>query len=121
MGIGDGFIPDLVDMSAVDEVARVSTAEAQRVAQDIRAQEGFCVGISSGANMAVALELRKQGLAVATLWPDSADRYASVGLAGTAAGEVGCWFKPFCEARGHALLGVSGHARADLCESDESH
>jgi cysteine synthase len=102
MGIGDGFIPDLVDMNAVDEVRQVSTATAQKTANDIRAQHGFCVGISSGANMAVAMDLQRQGLTVATLWPDSADRYASVGLEEDAA--VGCRFRAFCEARAHALL-----------------
>lgn len=102
MGIGDGFIPDLMDMNAVDEVRQVSTATAHRIAHEIRQQHGFCVGISSGANMAVAMELQQQGLTVATLWPDSADRYASVGLGED--GVVGCRFRLFCEARAHALL-----------------
>jgi cysteine synthase A len=104
MGIGDGFIPDLVDLGQVDEVRRVSTVEARRVAQEIRERHGYCVGISSGADMAAALTLHDKGLTVATIWPDSADRYGSVGLAGVRDSEVGCPFRSFCQARALALL-----------------
>jgi len=104
MGIGDGFVPDLVDLRSVDRIACVSSAEARAAAGRIRARHGYCVGISSGANMAAALELRARGAAVATVWPDSADRYASVGLGGESSVGVRCALRPFCDARGRALL-----------------
>jgi cysteine synthase A len=104
MGIGDGFIPALVDMERVDQVRSVSTAEAHRVAQEIRERHGFCVGVSSGANMAVAMAMRDEGFTVATIWADSADRYASVGLAEASAAGVGCRLRTFCAARAQALL-----------------
>jgi cysteine synthase A len=104
MGIGDGFIPDLVDMAAVDEIVCVSSARAREAAERIRALHGYCVGISSGANMAAALELQRRGASVATVWPDSADRYASVGLGDGCTSKVSCPLRPFCETRARALL-----------------
>ena len=83
----------------------MSSAEARAAAERIRVRHGYCVGISSGANMVAALRLLARGAAVATVWPDSADRYASVGLAGNASVDVRCPLRPFCEARAHALLG----------------
>ena len=105
MGIGDGFVPDLVDLEAVDEILAVSSAEARATAARIRAHFGYCVGISSGANMAAALRLHARGASVATVWADSADRYASVGLDDSASIRVRCPLRPFCEARARALLG----------------
>jgi cysteine synthase A len=105
MGIGDGFVPDLVDMAAVDEVATVSTEEARGEANRIRRQFGYCVGMSSGANHLVALRLTAGGAAVATAWPDCADRYVSVGLEPPSSAEVHCPSKPCCEARALAMLG----------------
>jgi cysteine synthase A len=104
MGIGDGFIPDLVDLGMVDEVVCVSSAEARAGADRIRNELGYCVGMSSGANMVAALRLRERGMTVATVWADSADRYASVGLCGQAAIEVRCPRRHLCRARAHDLL-----------------
>ncbi len=105
MGIGDGFIPALVDMSAIDEVVRVSTAEAVATARRIREQHGHCVGISSGANFAAALRLASRGGGVATVWADCADRYGSVGLDGVSSGDVRCSEREACAARSCAMLG----------------
>jgi len=105
MGIGDGFVPDLVDLELVDEVVCVSTTEARVAAESIRNGLGYCVGMSSGANLVAALRLRQRGMTVATVWPDSADRYASVGLCGQATIEVQCPRRQLCRARAHDLLG----------------
>ncbi len=105
MGIGDGFVPDLVDLSAIDEILTVSSAEARNAASGIRARHGYCVGVSSGANLSAARVLAQRGGTVATVWPDSADRYASMGLGDDPAIHVGCAMRPFCEARGRVLLG----------------
>jgi len=48
MGIGDGFIPDIVDMAQVDDVICVSTDEAHAAAERIREEHGHCVGRSAG-------------------------------------------------------------------------
>jgi len=112
-GIGDGFVPDLVDMSQVDEVAQVSSAEAIAESNDIRLRHGYCVGISAGANMAVAARLRDRGLAVATLWPDCSDRYGSLGLAPPFSEGVTCPHRSECLERAAELLGSPLEVPAD--------
>jgi cysteine synthase A len=79
-GIGDGFIPALVDMSFVDEVSRNDTREAHDEARRIHDVHGYCVGMSAGANMLTARRLAEDGRTVVTLWPDCSDRYVSMGL-----------------------------------------
>lgn len=105
MGIGDGFIPDLVDMSAIDRVIRVKTTDAVRESHRIRKAHGYCVGISSGANTLAALRLRDEGARAATLWPDCADRYVSVGLESPASRQVHCPLQQSCEQRARRMLG----------------
>ena len=90
MGIGDGFVPALVDMTEVDRVIRVGTAGAHASAERIRREHGFCVGRSAGANMAAALRLQAEGLTVATVWPDCSDRYLSLGLAAPSSPGMRC-------------------------------
>jgi cysteine synthase A len=106
MGIGDGFIPDLVDMSAVDEVIAVDTAEAHAQAVRLRRQHGCCVGRSAGANFAAALRLVARGETVVTVAPDCSDRYVSVGLEPPSSPDVRCPMQAACAARGAVLLGV---------------
>jgi cysteine synthase A len=104
MGIGDGFIPALVERSEIDRVIRVSTDEAHEAAVRIRRDHGFCVGRSSGANLVAALRLKAEGMIVATVWPDSADRYLSVGLEASWSDESLCPVRHLCAARSHHLL-----------------
>jgi hypothetical protein len=54
--------------------------------------------------MNVARNLARDGARVLTIWPDSADRYASVGLEPIAQGGSRCALRPYCVARSHALL-----------------
>ena len=111
MGIGDGFIPALVSMDKVDRVIRIKTADALAQADRIREQYGYCVGISAGANTLAAFQLRDEGAVVATLWPDCADRYVSVGLQAPASDDVQCPFKQACAARTQAMLGDERNRR----------
>ena len=104
MGIGDGFVPPIVDLGRVDRVLCATTAEAHETAERIRARHGYCVGRSSGANTAVALRLAAEGASVATLWPDCSDRYVSLGLESPSAGGVVCPLQAVCAERGRALL-----------------
>jgi cysteine synthase A len=108
MGIGDGFIPDLVDMSKVDEVVRVGTEEAHRAAERLRVEHGYCVGRSAGANMVAALRVHGHGASVVTLWPDCANRYVSVGLQPPSSEQVRCPLREGCEHRTRELLHGSG-------------
>ncbi len=106
LGIGDGFIPELVDLEIVDEVVRVSTADAHAEAERIRREHGYCVGRSAGANSVAACRLRARGGTVATVWPDCADRYVSLGLEAPSSDQVTCPLRCACEARARAMLGA---------------
>jgi cysteine synthase A len=81
-GIGDGFIPKLVEMSNIDEVVTISSEVAIDMARRLSKEYGLMVGISSGANMSVALEIakRKDMDKVVTVLPDRAERYLSMDL-----------------------------------------
>jgi cysteine synthase A len=103
-GIGDGFVPPLVDMAQIDGVEAVSSAAARRVVEEIRALHGHCVGMSAGANTAAARRLRDRGLAVVTVWADCSDRSGSMGLAAPGSADVSCPLREGCAARARALL-----------------
>ena len=106
MGIGDGFIPALIDRSAVDGVEQVSTAEATAEAGRIRREYGYCVGVSAGANLIAASRERDRGVLVATVFADCSDRYMSVGLEPPAAADVTCPLRAGCLQRSREMLGV---------------
>lgn len=83
-GIGAGFIPDTLDLSVVDRVEQVSSAEAIATARRLAAEEGLLVGISSGAAAAVAVRLALRddfaGKTIVVVLPDLAERYLSTSL-----------------------------------------
>jgi cysteine synthase A len=80
-GIGDGFIPDVLDVSMVDEVIEVSDEDAIETTRRLNRDLGLLVGISSGANVWAARRLaeRIQGN-ITTVLPDRAERYFSTAL-----------------------------------------
>ena len=80
-GIGDGFVPAVLDVSLVDEVLEVSDEDAIEATRDLGRNYGLLVGISSGANVWAARQLapRIQGNVV-TVLPDRAERYFSTAL-----------------------------------------
>ncbi|MBO4526208.1 MAG: pyridoxal-phosphate dependent enzyme, partial [Victivallales bacterium] len=82
-GIGDGLIPDNLDVKLIDEIATITDDEALQTSRDLALHEGLGVGISSGTNVACALRLAKRlgkGKTVLTVLPDSYDRYYSTPL-----------------------------------------
>jgi cysteine synthase len=105
MGIGDGFIPALMDMSRVHEVVRVTTEAAHDECRRLREVHGWCVGVSAGANMIAARAFTRPDRTVVTLWPDSADRYVSVGLGPPGNTGRGCPLSHVCQRR-NALLSI---------------
>jgi cysteine synthase len=78
-GIGNSFVPGTMDMSLVDEVIKVSDAEALEGVRLLALKEGVVAGSSSGAAIAGALRLaRKLGRGrIAVVLPDRGDRYFS--------------------------------------------
>ena len=80
-GIGDGFVPAVLDVSMIDEVIEVSDEDAIETTRELSRDHGLLVGISSGANRWAARQLakRRQG-SVTTVLPDRAERYFSTAL-----------------------------------------
>jgi cysteine synthase A len=79
-GIGDGFIPDVLDVNLVDMVFTVSDEEAVETTRRLARDEGLLVGTSSGANVCAALHMDNGRNRVVTLLPDRAERYFSTAL-----------------------------------------
>ena len=80
-GVGDGFVPDVLDRSLLDEVIEVSDEDAIETTCQLGRDFGMLVGISSGANVWAARQLatRMKGN-VTTVLPDRAERYFSTAL-----------------------------------------
>ena len=78
-GIGDGFIPEILNTELVDEVIEVSDDDAIETARDLNGASGLMVGISSGANVYAAKQLAEKypEARIATVLPDRVERYFS--------------------------------------------
>ncbi|WP_437790347.1 cysteine synthase A [Sorangium sp. So ce693] len=83
-GIGAGFVPDVLDLSIVDEIEQVTNEEAIAYARRLTREEGILSGISSGAAVAVAARIAKrkenEGKTIVVILPDSGERYLSTAL-----------------------------------------
>ena len=80
-GLADGFIPDIVRLSAIDRIITVSTPDAIAMAKRIAREEALFVGISAGANIVAALQVAADlgpEKRVVTILPDRGERYLSV-------------------------------------------
>ena len=83
MGIGDGLIPDNLDMEIFDDITIITDEEAIGTTKRLIREEGILCGISSGTNVAAALKLAKKlgkGKTVVTVLPDTGERYFSTEL-----------------------------------------
>ena len=83
MGIGDGLIPDNLDMTVYNNIAIVTDEEAISTTKRLIREEGLLCGISSGTNVAAALRMAKllgEGKTVVTVLPDTGERYFSTEL-----------------------------------------
>lgn len=80
-GIGAGFVPEVLDLSLVDDIAQVTNEEAVLYAQRLAKEEGILSGISCGAAVAVAVRYAKRpentGKIIVVVLPDSGERYLS--------------------------------------------
>ncbi|HFI0394166.1 TPA: cysteine synthase A [Streptococcus suis] len=82
-GISAGFIPDTLDTAAYDGIIRVKSDDALATGRAIGGQEGFLVGISSGAAIHAAIEVAKElgaGKKVLAILADNGERYLSTAL-----------------------------------------
>ncbi|HOC99292.1 MAG TPA: cysteine synthase A, partial [Myxococcota bacterium] len=76
-GIGDGFVPGVVDRSYIDMVMTVSDEDAIETARRLAREQGILVGTSSGANVWVASHFADGRRNVVTILADRAERYFS--------------------------------------------
>ena len=82
-GIGDGFIPAILNPEIVTEVVEVSDEDAIATARELAEVYGILCGTSSGANIYTASKMAEKygkDKVIATVLPDRAERYFSVGL-----------------------------------------
>jgi cysteine synthase len=85
-GIGAGFVPDVLDTDAYDEVVRVSSDDAFATTRRLAREEGILAGISSGANVWATLEVARRpenaGKTLVTFLCDTGERYLTTPLFG---------------------------------------
>ena len=83
-GIGAGFVPDVLDLSIVDEIVQVADEDAMATAVMLARTNGLLVGISSGAAAYAALQLSEKdeyaGKNIVVVLPDTGERYLSTGI-----------------------------------------
>lgn len=82
-GIGDGFIPEVLDTKLIDEVIEVTDEDAIHTTRQLAQIQGLLCGTSSGANVWAAMQVAERSeknLVIATVLPDRMERYFSTGL-----------------------------------------
>lgn len=82
-GIGAGFVPEVLDETAYDEIIAVSDADAAECTRRLARDEGILVGISAGANCHAALRVARAlgpGKVVVTVFCDTGERYLTTDL-----------------------------------------
>ena len=77
-GIGDEFIPKLVDFNLIDKVIRINDLDAINMCRILASKLGLGVGISSGANFLASV--LSGGKSVVTVFPDDLKKYLSTDL-----------------------------------------
>jgi cysteine synthase A len=80
-GIGAGFIPKNLNISILDGIEQVSTADAFSMRHSLAVEEGILAGISSGASVCAALRVAEKlgaGKIVVTIVHDTGERYLSM-------------------------------------------
>ena len=82
-GIGNSFLPKILDRSLIDEVVAVTDRDAFATVRLLARREGLLVGGSSGAVAFAAARVAEQigpGRKIVTLFSDSSERYLSQGI-----------------------------------------
>lgn len=79
-GIGANFIPAILDTSLIDDILLIEDEEAINETREFAKATGISVGISSGANIALAkrLSMYYPEKKIVTIAPDGGEKYLSV-------------------------------------------
>ncbi len=122
-GISDEFIPEIVDLSALDRVIAVDDGDAIIMAQMLAGQLGLAVGISSGANFLAAVKVQdslSEEAVVATVFPDDNKKYLSTDLLREEPPESD-YFSPFIELEGYEAFKRVCHTCCNFASCTERH
>ena len=82
-GIGDGFIPEVLDTGIITDIVEVTDEDAISTARELAGVQGLLVGTSSGANVWAAKQMAKkygEDKVIVTILADRAERYFSTAL-----------------------------------------
>lgn len=82
-GIGDGFVPEVLDVDMIDDIVEVTDEDAIATARELAMVQGLLVGTSSGANVWAAKQMAKkygEDKVIATVLADRVERYFSTSL-----------------------------------------
>src|SRR5262249_47687897 len=83
-GIGAGFIPEILDLSVIDDVVRVTNDDSFNWSRRAAKEEGILCGISSGAALWAAGQIAQRpenaGKLIVTVLPSAGERYLSTAL-----------------------------------------
>ncbi|MEW6244836.1 MAG: cysteine synthase A [Bacillota bacterium] len=84
-GIGDGFVPDVLDLDLLDGIVTTTSDESIEMARRLAKEEGIFCGISSGCNVVAALKVAQahpEVRLIVTMINDNGLRYFSTELCG---------------------------------------
>ena len=80
-GIGDEFIPDIIDLNLIDNIILIEDDEAIKMSQKLATSLGIGVGISSGANLLGAILMHEKiDGNIVTIFPDDLKKYITTDL-----------------------------------------
>lgn len=79
-GIGDDFIPGIVDESLIDDIVLIDDLDAINMSKRFAKELGLGIGISSGANFLAGALMNNGDLKIATVFPDDNKKYITTKL-----------------------------------------
>ena len=79
-GIGDDFIPGIVDRDLIDDIVLIDDLDAVNMSKRIAQKFGLGIGISSGANFLASVLMDNEDLKIATVFPDDNKKYITTKL-----------------------------------------
>ena len=79
-GIGDDFIPGIVDENLIDDIVLIHDYDAINMSKRIAREFGLGIGISSGANFLASVLRDNDDLKIATVFPDDNKKYITTKL-----------------------------------------